>query len=85
MTLRYDQPAEASSRVRCSRCGDEFDPAINTPASCSYHPGQLWDYDRYKMRSEHVSGDFWDCCMKQLGVDDDSGCTKGPHVGATIP
>ena len=68
---------------RCARCGRTYREADNGDAACSYHPGQLRDYD-VMMPGEGASGDFYDCCRGQIHSgqtkNDIPGCATGRHV-----
>ena len=67
--------------MRCVQCGCEVDASKNGPDACRWHPGDLLDYDRIGKLGEGAPGDFYECCMKQIGIgQDESGCKTGPHV-----
>ncbi|CAJ0584171.1 unnamed protein product, partial [Mesorhabditis spiculigera] len=55
-------------------CGLKFDPTINDPEACTFHPGPPYFHDAYKI---------WNCCNKK-STDFGTwlsykGCAKGPH------
>ncbi|XP_005401724.2 PREDICTED: integrin beta-1-binding protein 2 [Chinchilla lanigera] len=61
-------------------CGQQFDPNINLPDSCCYHPGVPIFHDALK---------GWSCCQKRT-VDfseflNIKGCTMGPHCAEKLP
>jgi len=68
----------------CRRCHQQFDPAVNRPESCRYHPGPWTGAEASKFYGTQSGGPhtglvrFWECCD---GVSPESlGCTQGPHV-----
>lgn len=70
--------------LRCARCGRRYREADNGDAACAYHTGSLRDYDSGP--GEGVSGDFFECCMRQIQSGqhalDVPGCVTGRHVEA---
>ena len=71
-----------SGRLTCYNlnCPEkEFDPQINRPDSCTFHPGKPKFHDAYKI---------WSCCNRKSTDFTEflnfKGCTTGPHSNEKV-
>ncbi|GAB4827945.1 hypothetical protein Ancab_034830 [Ancistrocladus abbreviatus] len=73
----------------CKNCKSQFDPAVNHPRACRFHPAHFGGETKRKFESVYTGGtmdtpnsgqvfQYWHCC----GSEDpfDPGCTSAPHT-----
>ncbi|KAH9603575.1 hypothetical protein KSS87_007123 [Heliosperma pusillum] len=73
----------------CKNCKTQFDPALNHPLACRFHPSHFGGETKRKFESVHTGGtmntpnsgkvlEYWHCCGAENAFD--SGCTSSPHL-----
>ena len=74
MDEKWSAAEVAAAFKGCVRCGQVYRDVDNHYAACHFHPGRLRDYDKLGQPGCGAPGDFWDCCLQQIGESYDTPC-----------
>ncbi|CAA0830038.1 Unknown protein [Striga hermonthica] len=73
----------------CKNCKSQFEPCLNHPRACRYHPAHFGGETKRKFESVYTGGtmdtpesgkvfQYWHCCGSENPFD--PGCTAAPHI-----
>ncbi|GER42555.1 30S ribosomal protein S8 [Striga asiatica] len=73
----------------CKNCKSQFEPSLNHPRACCYHPAHFGGETKRKFESVYIGGtmdtpesgkvfQYWHCCGSENPFD--PGCTAAPHI-----